>query len=130
MSQVIENGVASAMEPELIQLTVAQHGVGVGDREHLRHLVRDEDEGPAFCLQVPQDAEQVLDLVVAQRGGGLVQDHQLRVGVQRATDLQQLLLTGLQFRDLAASGPCRRRVARTVPGFGSTISLRFRKPHG
>ena len=42
------------------------------------------------------NAEQVLNFLVVQRRGGLVQNQQLGVGVQRLRDLQQLLLAGLQ----------------------------------
>ena len=56
----------------------------------------DEDEGLTLLLQSPHDTEQVLDLRVVQRGGRLVQNKELRIGVKCLCDLQQLLFAGLQ----------------------------------
>ena len=61
-------------QPLADHLAVAEHGVAVGDAEDLVELVADEEDRLALGLQLRDDAEQLVDLVVRQRGGRLVHD--------------------------------------------------------
>jgi hypothetical protein len=72
--------------------TVPEHGEVrvLGDREQLVELVADEEDRHAGRLQPPDDAQQPLDLLLRQRGGGLVQDQQARVVDQGPGDGDQL----------------------------------------
>src|SRR5690606_8543293 len=69
---------------------VAQHGDPVGDPDHLVEPVRDEDGGDAPGLELQQQPEQVVALLLVQRGGGLVQDEQPDRFGDRLGDLHQL----------------------------------------
>ena len=76
---------------------IPQHGIPVGQGEDLRHLVGNEDEGgPLFLPQIPQQIEQMGNFLVVQGGGGLVQDDEFCVPVQGTGDFHQLLLAGFQ----------------------------------
>ena len=80
----------------LNKASIPQDRVAVRDGKYLVHFVGDEDEGLALLLQSPHNTEQMLDLRVVQRGGRLVQNKELRIGVKCLCDLQQLLFAGLQ----------------------------------
>ena len=71
-------------------LAVAHDGHGVGDLEDLRQVVRDVDDGQTLRLQIADDAEQALNLLAGERGGGLVHDDDLGLGAQHLCDLHQL----------------------------------------
>ena len=73
-------------------LAVAHDRHVVGDAQYLVHLVGDVDDADALGRQPVHDAEQVLDLVLGQRGGRLVQHQYLRVVGDRLGDLDHLAL--------------------------------------
>ena len=77
-------------------LAVPHDGDFVGDHLDLIHLVADVDQGDALALQLIHDAEEGLNLVLGQRGGGLVQDQHLTVGRNRLGDLHHLHLCDAQ----------------------------------
>ena len=61
--------------------------------------MRDEDKGSAFALHFFQNFKQVGNLLIAQSCGGLVENQEFCVGMECPANFQQLLFTGLQFRD-------------------------------
>ena len=63
---------------------------GVGDRQHLVELVRDEDDGQPLAGELAQVAEQLVDLLRYQHGGGLVEDEDAGAAVQHLEDLDPL----------------------------------------
>ena len=69
----------------------AQHGDRVRDRLDFLELVRDEDDGRAAVLELPDDAEQVFGLGRGEHRGRLVEDQHGRVPDQRLDDLDPLL---------------------------------------
>ncbi len=71
---------------------VAKDGHPVRNRQDLAQPVRDIDDTQAARLQAHDDLEQVLDLVIVQRGRGLIEDDDLRVRRQGTTDFDDLLL--------------------------------------
>jgi hypothetical protein len=71
---------------------ITQHGDAVGDAEDLVELVGDVDAGDAAFPQIAQDVEQDQHLVLGQRGGGFVENEDLRVLGERLDDLDELLL--------------------------------------
>ena len=74
------------------QRTVAQHRNPVAERIDFIHAMRDIDDGEALGAQLADQGEQPLALAGRKRGGGLVHDQDLRSGVQRTGDLDQLAL--------------------------------------
>src|SRR5699024_12344367 len=62
---------------------------GIVDRGDLPQLVGDDDGCHALVAQAADQPQQVLGVVVVQRGGGLVQDQQAHVLRQRLGDLDQ-----------------------------------------
>ncbi len=70
--------------------TAPDHGDLVGDLEHLVQLVRDEDDGEAFALELAKVLEQLGDLLRHQHRGGLVEDEDLRAAVEHLEDLDAL----------------------------------------
>ena len=83
-------------------LAVAQDGDLIADAEDLVHLVRDVDDPAAAILQLLNDAEEMVDLLLGQRGGGLVHDDDLRVVRERLGDLDHLHLRNRQIGHLLA----------------------------
>ena len=77
-------------------LAIAHDGNFVCDDLDLVHLVADVDQSNALLLQLPHDAEQALDLVCGQRGGGLVQDQHLAVGGNSFSNFHHLHLGDAQ----------------------------------
>ena len=73
-------------------LTVTHDGDLVTDAEDLVHLVADVNDAAAPLLQHIDDAEQVLDLRLRQRGGRLIEHDDLRVIADRLGDLHHLPL--------------------------------------
>ena len=79
---------------------VAQHGVAVGYLEDLVHLVGDEDEGHSLVLfQAFYDGEEMVYLLVAECGGGLIEDDELGIDKERLGDLKQLLFCRIECGD-------------------------------
>ena len=65
----------------------------------------------------------MVDLVVGQGRGGLVQDQQLRVGIQGAADLQKLLFAGFQFADHGGGIDVYAQVFKELPGAGHLLLI-------
>ena len=61
------------------QLAVPQHGDLIANLKYLVHLVRDVNERNALVAQHPHHLKELVYLLNSQRGGGLVQDYDLRV---------------------------------------------------
>ena len=71
--------------------TLAHHRDVVGNRHDLAQLVGDQDDGTALCLEVAQDAEQMVGLLRGQHAGRLVEDQDPGAAKQRLQDLDALL---------------------------------------
>ena len=69
---------------------VAQHRHAVGERKDLRQLVADIDDADALLAQHAHDRQQLLDVLLHQRGGRLVHDQHTRIPRQGARDLDPL----------------------------------------
>ena len=78
--------------------------------------VRDVDDPHALPLQLADDPEQLLDLLVAERGGGLVHDEDARVGPERPGDLDELLLGHRQPADVGLRVDRRADPVEQPPG--------------
>ena len=95
---------------------VAQRGHAVGDLRQLLEAVRDVDDPDPLRLQLADDAEEVLHLLVAERGGGLVHDQDPGVGPQRPGDLDELLLGHRQPAHLGLGVDARADPPEEPPG--------------
>ena len=73
------------------QLAVAHDGDAVADLIDLVEEVRDEDDADAAVLELAHHAEELLDLGLVERRGGLVEDEDLAVHVHGARDGDHLL---------------------------------------
>ena len=80
-------------------LTAAHDSDAVGDRQHLRQLVGDEDDGAALLDQCADRREQLGHLLRREHCGRLVEDKDARVAVERLQDLDALLLADRQLPD-------------------------------
>ena len=80
----------------LDRAAVSDHGDRIGDGGDLVELVGDHDRRDPAALETLHQQEQVLRVVLVQRGRGLIQDQQLDVLRQRFRDLDQLLLAHAQ----------------------------------
>ena len=69
-------------------------GYGAGET----HLVRDDDHGHAFVSELDHDIEHFPDHLRVERGGRLVEQHQLRLHAQRPRDRNPLLLPAGELR--------------------------------
>ncbi|GAA3062916.1 hypothetical protein GCM10020254_03550 [Streptomyces goshikiensis] len=76
---------------------VAQDGDAVGEAEDLLHAVGDVDDGDALVPEPVDQAEERLDLVLGEGGGGLVEGNDLGLTGQSPQDLHQLALCGGEF---------------------------------
>jgi hypothetical protein len=72
-------------------MTYPQDGDPVADLIDLLQEVSDEDDAHPLGAQVPHQAEELLDLLLVQRGGGLVQDEHLAFHVHRPGNGHHLL---------------------------------------
>ena len=79
----------------------------VGHREDVVHVVGDEDDGEPVVGQPPDEVEHLLGLGDAQRGGRLVEDHELAVPQHRPRDRHGLALAAGQARHVLAHRPQR-----------------------
>ena len=68
---------------------VAQDGRPVAEHGDLGHAVRNEDHARAPLSKIPHDLEHALREVRRQRGGDLVQHQNMRVGSERAREIDQ-----------------------------------------
>jgi hypothetical protein len=77
---------------------VPQHRDPVGEAVDLLHPVGDVDDAAAPALEPLDPREQRLHLVLAERGGRLVEDEQDRIAPQCASDFEQLPARQRQLR--------------------------------
>ena len=73
------------------QLAVPEYGDPVRHRIDLLDEVGHEEDGVPFGFQLPHHSEQLLDLAGVEAGGGLVEDQDLGLELQRAADGHHLL---------------------------------------
>ena len=73
------------------QFAVPEHGDPVRHRVDLVDEVGHEEDGVPLGLQLPHHLEQLLDLAGVEAGGGLVEDQDLGLELQRAADGHHLL---------------------------------------
>src|SRR5690606_2102106 len=78
---------------------VADDGDLIRDLLDLIELVADDDRGDALRLQPEDEIEQMLGVVLVERGGGLIEDEQLHILVERLGDLDELLLADAEVLD-------------------------------
>ncbi len=76
--------------------SVAHDRHAVADGIELVELVADENDRHALAFELPDDVEQDGDLMLVQRAGGLVHDHQLGLERDRARDRDHLLDGGVE----------------------------------
>ena len=96
ISVVISSGVGVGRLEHVDQLAVAQHRDPVAHLEHLIQPVRDEDDAGAGFLLPAHQVEDVVEMLLAGRRGGLVQDHDLVRGDLGAGQGQHLPLPGTE----------------------------------
>ena len=82
----------SAGMPSAILLAELQHHDAVGDAHDQPHVVLDQQHGVAVVADRADQVHQVVLLGRVEAGGRLVEAQQLRVGGQRAGDLQPALV--------------------------------------
>ncbi len=87
-----------------------QHRDAVGDRQHLVHLVRDEDDREAVRHQPAQHHEQAFDLLRGEHRGRLVEHQDARAAIEHFEDFEPLLLADREARD----APVGRHVETAV----------------
>ena len=80
-------------------LAVAHDRHVVRDPEDLIHLVADVDDADAILRQLVHDAEEVIDLVLCQGAGGLIQNQDLRIVGDGLGDLHHLAFGHGQLSD-------------------------------
>jgi len=78
--------------PRRDRLPVAEDGRAIGHLVELVQPVRDVDDPDFLGAEIADDLEEAVHLLPGKRGGGLVHDEDLRVGAERAGDLDELLL--------------------------------------
>ena len=88
----------------LDRLAVADDRDGVGDLLDLVQLVADDDRRDPLLREAQDQVEQVVGVLVVERGGRLVEDEELDLLRERLRDLDELLLADADLIDL------RRRV--------------------
>ena len=79
--------------------TVPEHGHPVGQGHHLPELVGDEQDGAPGIAQAPDDLEQLVPFLRGEHGGGLVEDQDPSIPVERLEDLHPLQNTYRQRLD-------------------------------
>ena len=72
-------------------LAGAQHGDAVAEGHDLLELVGDDDDGLPQLLQALEHLPQLVDLLGRQNGGGLIQNDDVGLAVERLCDLHPLL---------------------------------------
>src|SRR5690606_15223113 len=72
------------------RLSVAEDGDAVRNRHGLRQLVGDEEDRAPGVTQPPHHVEETISLLGGEDGGGLVEDEDGRVAVERLEDLYPL----------------------------------------
>ena len=85
--------------PAVDDLAVAHHRDAVGQFVDLVQPVGDVDDGDAVALEFADQVEQLAHVGVLQRLGRLVEKQNLRIGGERAGDLDDVALRQRQFGD-------------------------------
>ena len=85
--------------------------------------MRNEDERFPLSFQFAQNLEQVVDLVVGQGRGRLVQDEKLRVHIQGAADFQKLLFAGFEVGDHGGGVNVHAQILEELPGARDLLLL-------
>ncbi|MNN22036.1 hypothetical protein D3C81_1353790 [compost metagenome] len=78
------------------QAAVAQDGHAVADLLQLVHAVADVDDADAIGLGLAHQGEELVLLVLGERGGGLVEDQHGKLMLERLADFHHLLLAAGQ----------------------------------
>src|SRR3989449_4577754 len=107
----------------LDHLPLVHEDDAVGDAAGEPHLVRDAHHRHALAGERGHDVEHLVDHLRVERGGRLVEQHDLRLHGERAGDGHALLLTarevgGIGVRFLAQPDPLEQR-ARRLLGLGA-----------
>ena len=132
MSLMMRSSVTSCFADRLDRLAVADDRDRVGDLLDLVQLVADDDRRDALPLEVQDQVEQVIGVLVVERGGGLVEDEELHLLRERLRDLDELLLADADVHDLRrgvlaqadAGEELRRLEVRLVPVDQAAAALR------
>ncbi|MPM80771.1 hypothetical protein SDC9_127821 [bioreactor metagenome] len=82
------------------RLARAQDGHAVADMQHLAHLVADEDDALALCLELVDDCIEAFDLDVGESCGRFVENEQFRAAIERLENLHALLRANGYIGDL------------------------------
>ena len=86
------------------RLTVAEHGVAIGELLHLLQEVADVDDGDAALAQPADHVEELVYVTPREGARRLVHHHHARVVHERARDLHHLSARGAEALDLGAHG--------------------------
>ena len=78
---------------------VAQDGDALRDFQNLVEPMADENDAYAFALELGDQSHECVDFVTGKRRGGLVHDHEPRLGGQGAADRHELPLSYRQVTD-------------------------------
>ena len=73
------------------QTSISENRDGIADLIDLFQEMRDKDDADALLLQRAHHRKQLLNLLVIERGGRLIQDQHLRVHIHRTGDGHHLL---------------------------------------
>ena len=102
---------------------VAHDGDAVGDDLDLVHTVRDINDAQLLIAQVADDLEQLLDLRLRQRRGGLVKDDDLGLVGNGLGDLAHLLLTDRQIAHLFRGIDIDAQLIEELLGLGVHLGI-------
>ena len=78
--------------------------------------MRDKNEGFALLFQPAEDTEQVVDFIVGEGCGRLIQNQKLGVCIKGTANFKKLLFTGLQLRDHGGGIHIHTEVFKQLPG--------------
>ena len=95
---------------------VAHHGYAVGNSLELVHLVRDVDDADSVALELADDAEEIVDFRIVQRGGGLIHDEHPGFERQGLGDFHHLLLGHGELADQGARIQVQMQAVEDLPG--------------
>ena len=104
-------------------LAVAHDGHAIHDMLQFLQTVGDVDDAMVRGAQVPDDAEEILDLARGERGGGLIHDEDARVHGKRLGDLHHLLLGDGQIAHHRAGGDVDLEPAQHFGGLCLHLAL-------
>ena len=96
----------------------------VGDLAREAHLVRDDDHGRAVARELAHDGQHLVGELGVERGGRLVEQHDLRLHRERARDRHALLLPAGQPRRIFIGLVAQAARGRRHSSASSSASLR------